>query len=196
MATPSRTSPATKLVPAPRWLTFSTATAKRMTTGVGSVKPRCCTTSAPLIGWRIAVLGQPNSLNCTGRYHSRPLFRPSTAPALRQCRTRLRSCPNRELVFEPRPNNGLPSGAGNSSAYDDENGKVLWTGTLPAGARSIPVLYAANGVEYLVVSATSPLDGGRANAAAPAQFGAGASDLKRVYVAFAARQEWPEEVER
>jgi quinoprotein glucose dehydrogenase len=80
----------------------------------------------------------------------------------------------------------LAAGDGKVRALDDETGKTLWTGSLPAGARSIPVLYEANGVEYLVVSATSPLGGGRGNAAAaPAQFGAGPATLKRAYVAFA-----------
>ena len=69
----------------------------------------------------------------------------------------------------------LATGDGKLRAYDEDTGKVLWTGDLPMGSRSIPAMYETGGRQYLVVGATQPLAG-----AAPAQ---GAS--KRAYVAFA-----------
>ncbi|HXJ43675.1 MAG TPA: c-type cytochrome, partial [Bryobacteraceae bacterium] len=82
----------------------------------------------------------------------------------------------------------LATGEGKVRAYDEENGKVLWTASLPAGARGIPAMYEAGGREYLVISATSPVSGGAANAAlAPGPGGQAPAtgDLKRAYVSFA-----------
>ena len=39
-------------------------------------------------------------------------------------------------------------------AYDEDDGKVLWTGTLPGASRGVPVIYESKGREYLVVAAT------------------------------------------
>ncbi len=81
----------------------------------------------------------------------------------------------------------LATGEGKIRAYDEEDGKVLWTGTLPAGARGIPALYESGGREYLVISATSPVSGGAANAALAPAVGApaGPATIQRAYVAFA-----------
>ena len=81
----------------------------------------------------------------------------------------------------------LATGEGKIRAYDEQDGKVLWTGTLPAGARGIPALYEAGGQEYLVISATSPTSGGAANAALAPAVGApaGPATVQRAYVAFA-----------
>ena len=41
-------------------------------------------------------------------------------------------------------------------AFDQDNGNVLWTATLPAVSQGIPAMYEANGRQYLVVSAAGP----------------------------------------
>ncbi len=81
----------------------------------------------------------------------------------------------------------LATGEGKVRAYDEEDGKVLWTGSLPAGARGIPAMYEAGGREYLAISATSPIAGGAANAALAPAVGApaGSPSLQRAYVVFA-----------
>lgn len=72
---------------------------------------------------------------------------------------------------------------GKVRAYDETNGKVLWTASLPAGSEGIPAAYEVNGREYLVFCATTPVGGG--------QFGIGGPDAdappnpKRGYVVFA-----------
>jgi quinoprotein glucose dehydrogenase len=72
-------------------------------------------------------------------------------------------------------------------AYDEETGKVLWTGALPAGSEGIPALYQVGGREYLVVPASSKLNTGGGhrdkNGALPDQTPPG----PRSYVAFALR---------
>jgi quinoprotein glucose dehydrogenase len=52
----------------------------------------------------------------------------------------------------------VATGDGAVKAYDDETGDVLWTGTLPGGNRSIPTVYEAKGREYLLISATQPIE--------------------------------------
>ena len=59
---------------------------------------------------------------------------------------------------------GLVFIAGNDGkmrAYDEDNGKLLWTGVLPGPSRGVPVVYEAKGRQYLVVAATPPGGGGR-----------------------------------
>ena len=68
---------------------------------------------------------------------------------------------------------------GKIRAYDVENGRVLWTGDLPAGSVGIPAMYEANGKQYLLVSATQGAGRG-ATAGGPA-----AAGVTRAYVAFA-----------
>jgi quinoprotein glucose dehydrogenase len=46
-------------------------------------------------------------------------------------------------------------------AYDQDNGKVLWSYQMPAGMVGGPSMYMANGREYLVVSATATQTWGR-----------------------------------
>jgi len=45
-------------------------------------------------------------------------------------------------------------GDGKLRAYDADNGRVLWTGHLPAGSQGIPAMYEAGGRQYLLVNAT------------------------------------------
>ena len=45
-------------------------------------------------------------------------------------------------------------GDGKLRAYDADNGRVLWTGALPAGSQGIPAMYEAGGRQYLLVNAT------------------------------------------
>ena len=45
-------------------------------------------------------------------------------------------------------------GDGGLRAYDADNGRVLWTGVLPAGSQGIPGMYEAGGRQYLLVNAT------------------------------------------
>jgi quinoprotein glucose dehydrogenase len=50
---------------------------------------------------------------------------------------------------------GLVFHAGNDRkirAYDEDTGKVLWSGDIPGGARGIPAMYMANGRQFLVVA--------------------------------------------
>ena len=71
-------------------------------------------------------------------------------------------------------------GDGKLRVYDSETGRVLWTGQMPAGSRGIPAMYEANGRQFFVVNATSPIVG--PENAADQQ---GADTLNRAYVAFA-----------
>ena len=50
-------------------------------------------------------------------------------------------------------------GDGKLRVYDSENGRVLWTGSLPAGSRGIPTMYQVNGRQFFVVNATSTTGG-------------------------------------
>lgn len=52
----------------------------------------------------------------------------------------------------------LATGDGMATAYDQETGDVLWQGDLPGGNRAIPVVYEAKGREYLLISATQPIE--------------------------------------
>jgi quinoprotein glucose dehydrogenase len=74
----------------------------------------------------------------------------------------------------------LAGNDGKLRAYDEDNGKVLWTGTLPGPSRGVPVMYEAKGRQYLVVAATPGGSGGRGTGAPPL-----ASDTPRGYIAFA-----------
>ena len=47
---------------------------------------------------------------------------------------------------------------GKVRAHDEETGKVLWTGTLPAGSEGVPAMYEVNGRQYLVVPASSGIN--------------------------------------
>ena len=76
---------------------------------------------------------------------------------------------------------GLVFIAGNDGkmrAYDEDNGKVLWTGPLPGPSWGVPVSYQAKGRQYIVVPATPP--GPRTAAAV--------GDAPRGYIAFALPQ--------
>ena len=64
-------------------------------------------------------------------------------------------------------------------AYDEDNGHVLWTGTLPGSASGIPVSYEAKGRQYVVIS-SMPGGGGRRGAAT-----AMSPETPRGYIAFA-----------
>jgi quinoprotein glucose dehydrogenase len=76
-------------------------------------------------------------------------------------------------------------GDGKLRVYDSDNGRVLWTGEMPAGSRGIPTMYEVNGRQFFVVNATSTVVGQNA----PAQPGAAepqdAPVLARAYVAYA-----------
>ena len=49
---------------------------------------------------------------------------------------------------------------GKVRAHDEETGRILWTGTLPAGSEGIPAMYEVNGRQYLVVPASSRINSG------------------------------------
>ena len=49
---------------------------------------------------------------------------------------------------------------GKVRAHDEETGRVLWTGTLPAGSEGVPAMYEVNGRQYLVVPASSRINTG------------------------------------
>ena len=44
---------------------------------------------------------------------------------------------------------------GKLRAFDDDDGKQIWSADMPAGNRAIPSIFEANGQEYLIVSATT-----------------------------------------
>jgi glucose dehydrogenase len=72
-------------------------------------------------------------------------------------------------------------GDGKVRAYDADNGRVLWTGTLPAGSQGIPAMYEAGGRQYLLVNATQLGSGYIRGQARPGDTPAGG------YVAFAVK---------
>jgi quinoprotein glucose dehydrogenase len=49
---------------------------------------------------------------------------------------------------------------GKIRAHDEETGKVLWTGDLPAGSEGVPAMYEVDGRQYLVVPASSRINTG------------------------------------
>jgi quinoprotein glucose dehydrogenase len=81
----------------------------------------------------------------------------------------------------------MAGGDGKVRAYDEDNGNVLWTGTLPGGSRGVPVIYQAKGRQYLVVASTAGNGrgggggGGQAAATAPPI----SPNTPRGYIAFA-----------
>jgi quinoprotein glucose dehydrogenase len=76
----------------------------------------------------------------------------------------------------------LAGGDGKVRAFDEDTGKVLWTGTLPGTSSGIPVSYEAKGRQY-VVFASLPGGGGRRNLPPVA------ADAPRGYIAFALPKE-------
>jgi quinoprotein glucose dehydrogenase len=72
----------------------------------------------------------------------------------------------------------LAGGDGKVRAYDEDNGRVLWTGTLPGTASGIPVSYQAKGRQYVVLAS---LPGGFRMTAGPVV----SPDAPRGYIAFA-----------
>jgi quinoprotein glucose dehydrogenase len=87
----------------------------------------------------------------------------------------------------------LATGDGKVRAYDAKDGKILWTGDLPAGSRGIPTMYEWGGREYLVISATWPMQKPGVMPArgfpGPAAVGTAAEKIDRAYVAFALPEE-------
>jgi quinoprotein glucose dehydrogenase len=64
----------------------------------------------------------------------------------------------------------VATGDGKVRAFDEDNGKLLWTGDLPAGSRSIPAMYEANGKQYLLISATQVVQGSTGPGVVPRQY--------------------------
>jgi quinoprotein glucose dehydrogenase len=63
---------------------------------------------------------------------------------------------------------GLVFLAGNDNkvrAYDEDTGKVLWTGTFAGGTSGVPVMYESKGRQFFVMSA--PIGGGRRGGGGP-----------------------------
>ncbi len=50
-------------------------------------------------------------------------------------------------------------GDGKLRVYDSDTGRVLWTASLPAGSRGIPIMYEVKGRQFLVINATSTTGG-------------------------------------
>lgn len=53
------------------------------------------------------------------------------------------------------------AGDGKVYAFDAETGQELWQGTLPTGTEGLPSMYEVGGKQYLVVTATTPVEWGR-----------------------------------
>ena len=70
-------------------------------------------------------------------------------------------------------------GDGKLRVYDSENGRVLWSGQMPAGSRGIPAMYEANGRQFFLVNATSTITG------AQGTNGKAAPPITRAYLAYA-----------
>jgi quinoprotein glucose dehydrogenase len=80
---------------------------------------------------------------------------------------------------------------GKVRAYDEDNGKVLWTANLPAGSEGMPAMYQVNGRQYLVVPASSKINSGGGHPGSAPSTSASASgsrDGTAGYVAFALPQ--------
>jgi quinoprotein glucose dehydrogenase len=74
---------------------------------------------------------------------------------------------------------------GKIRALDEDNGKVLWTATLPAGSEGIPSMYEAGGRQYLVVPASSKVNPGGGHTGRGGTPQGVPSNLAKGYVAFA-----------
>lgn len=74
---------------------------------------------------------------------------------------------------------------GKVRALDEDTGKVVWSATLPAAAEGIPAMYEAGGRQYLVVSASSPINSGGGHAGSRGASGTATAELPKGYVAFA-----------
>jgi quinoprotein glucose dehydrogenase len=72
-------------------------------------------------------------------------------------------------------------GDGKLRVYDSDNGRVLWTGQMPAGSRGIPAMYEVNGRQFFVVNATSPIVGPNDTSSGQPN----AETIARAYVAYA-----------
>jgi quinoprotein glucose dehydrogenase len=59
-------------------------------------------------------------------------------------------------------------GDGKFRAYDDETGRVLWTGTFAGNAPGVPVSYEAKGRQYVVMISNLSGSGSQAGSAADA----------------------------
>ena len=46
---------------------------------------------------------------------------------------------------------------GKLRAFDEDDGRVLWTADLPGGSEGIPAMYEVDGRQYLVVPASSSI---------------------------------------
>jgi quinoprotein glucose dehydrogenase len=61
----------------------------------------------------------------------------------------------------------LAGGDGKLRAYDEDTGRVLWTGNFAGSSRGVPVMYESRGRQYLVITAvnagTFPAAPGAAN---------------------------------
>ena len=74
-------------------------------------------------------------------------------------------------------------GDGKLRVYDSENGRVLWTGEMPAGSRGIPAMYEVNGRQFFVVNATSTIVGQDGTPAAEPADAADCQSVRRVCAA-------------
>jgi len=80
----------------------------------------------------------------------------------------------------------LAGGDGKLRAYDEDNGSVLWTGTLPGSSSGIPVSYEAKGRQYVVFSSLPRVAGRGAGRGLGAVLPTPVSpDTPRGYMAFA-----------
>jgi quinoprotein glucose dehydrogenase len=82
---------------------------------------------------------------------------------------------------------------GKVRAYDQEDGRVLWTADLPAASEGIPAMYSVNGRQYLVISSSTALSSGRrvnsgGNPLPSDESPKSTTGLPRGYVAFALPQ--------
>ena len=67
-------------------------------------------------------------------------------------------------------------------AYDEDTGKVLWEHSIAGNSTGCPSIYEIDGREYLVISVSGPLTGGRGGSGGPQP---NAGNLPSGYVVFA-----------
>jgi quinoprotein glucose dehydrogenase len=74
---------------------------------------------------------------------------------------------------------------GKVRAHDQDTGKVLWIGSLPAGSEGIPAMYEVGGRQFLVVPASSSINSGGGHRDPSVSLPATTLPGARAYVAFA-----------
>ena len=79
----------------------------------------------------------------------------------------------------------LVGGDNKVHAYDEDNGKEIWTHDIAGSSGGSPSMYEVDGRQYLVVSVAAPGAGGRGGQGAPVPVDPKYAKLPSGYVVFA-----------